>query len=197
MTMRTIKTLAALLTVFGAAVANASVDSASRSTTYCKVLAQEGADIYKVIYQASQKEDVSISFKNTYDELVHLENVKATEGFAKKFDLANLPEGAYEVEITSPSYAYKGSVEVGDATNYAFIVKDLKERKVALLGTKSPEKDLTVFILDANGEEIYKESVKEESEIKKQFQFGPYVGKEVTFILYHGSKLVKQETIQL
>lgn len=197
MTMRTtIKTIAALLIVFSAAQANASVDSASM-TTYCRILAQDEADIYKVIFQAAQKEDVNISFRNTYDQLVHRESVKSTESFVKRFDLGNLPDGAYKVEVTSPGYSYEESIKIGDLSGYHFILKDLKERKIALVGSQPAGKDLTVVILDSQSEEIYHETLTETTQVRKQFQFGPYAGKQVTFLLYHENRLVKRESFEL
>ncbi len=184
-----IKHVLALLTVFSASVAY-SADSAYMATI-CKVVAEEDK-LYKVIYQAANEENVTIQLFDEKQHLVYKENLKSA-GFSKKFDLTNPPDGDYQIQVKSSGYVFSEDLKIGDISSFVFSFDQKADRKIAMVGAKEQGKSLTLYILDEARDVVYKESFDQDNQVHKSFNFQSLKSGDVTFLLYHDSKLIKEE----
>ena len=191
----TIKTIAALLIVLSAAKSNASTDSTSVGV-FCKVVAQEKEDSFKLIYQGNKKGNVSIQWIDNANHVLYNENVKASESFVKQYNLTPLPDGEYTLKLTTEDYEYSKEVTLGEETaSLKMALRNLGERKVLLTGYPTKSTDLSIVVLDDQGERIFEQSIESAKVIQKKFIFEQVNTKNVTFVIYSNNKLISEETI--
>lgn len=179
----------ALLIVFSASVATAA-DSAYMATN-CQIFSEE-AKLYRLIYQAPYEEKVTIQIYDDREKVVYEERL-ATSGFNKRYDLTNLPDGEYLIEVKSDGYFFSEELNVGDLAKFSFTFDQKENRKVTIIGAKEQGKQLTLYILGDGQDVLYKEQFDTENQIHKKYNFEKMRGDNVTFLLYHNDRLVKEE----
>ncbi|MEO9474116.1 MAG: hypothetical protein ABJG41_01230 [Cyclobacteriaceae bacterium] len=190
----TIKTIAALLIVLGAAKTNASVDSTSVGS-YCKVVAQNQEDNFKLIYKGTQDETVSVEWIDETGQVVYSENIKSTDAFVKQYNLSSLPDGEYTVKVSAEDYEFADEVILGDMSGLKFNIRTLESKSVVMTGVKPDAKDVRLYVLDAEGNQIYSESYEEGTVVQKKYNFEGLSTDQVTFVLLHRGKVFQEEKI--
>ena len=186
-----IKNLLALLIVFGATSSAFAADSAYM-VTVCKIVAEQ-EKMYRVMFYAPTEESVSVQIKNSNQQIVYIESLKSSE-FVKKYDLSYLPKGTYELEVKSAGYVFKEEFELGSLKDFNFDFSQLAEKSaVSLVGSQAQGKDVTLYILDANQDVVYKEGFDDTKQVHKKYNLEKLGNQKVTFLLYHDDQLIKKE----
>lgn len=187
----TIRHTLALLIVFSASFAYAA-DSAYMATATCRVIADEDK-MYSVFYHSAIEDNVTIRIFDEKSAVVYSDMIKSTTGFAKKFDLSNLPSGTYQMEVKSADYLFKEAIRLGDLSGFNFIFTPLQKREIALIGSQLQGKPMTLYILDQDNEVVYKETFSDTREVHKMYDFNSLRSKGVTFVLYSDNQLIKEK----
>lgn len=194
----TVKLIAALLIVFSTASATyASMDSASFAS-YCKVMPAEDEKRFNLIYNSVATENVTIQLLDEAQKVVYKEKMVETNGFVKSFDLSNMPEGTYIIKVTSDDYVYTQPVKVTSwkAEKMLMTVAETG-RKYALVGQNDSKSDVTLFILDDNGNTLYKDVIKAGKEVQKVYNLEKVNTRNASFVLYGEKGLVKERIFEL
>ncbi len=192
----TIKSFAALLIVLSAVKSNANTDSTTVGT-YCKVVAQEKEDSYKLIYQGNKKANVTIQWLDNASHVLYSENLKSSDRFIKQYDLATLSDGDYTVKVIAGDYEFSKEVILGESVGLKLSLRALGDKKVLLTGYPDKPVDYTVVVIDDQNKRIFEQSVNAASIIQKKFVFEQIDSKSVTFVIYSKGKIVTEETIVL
>lgn len=193
----TVKLVAALLIVISSASVSASVDSASLAS-YCKVMPVEDEKSFKLIYNSPISENVEIKLLDSRNEVVYTERVNETSSFAKSFDLSSMPEGVYVIKVTSDDYVYTQPVNVTSwkAESLHMTVAETGSR-YALVGKNQSKKDVTFFILDEDGNSLYKEVIEAGKDVQKVYNLKNVLGQKASFVLYGEGKVLKEKVYEL
>lgn len=192
----TIKTIAALLIVLGAAKTNASVDS-TYVGAYCKVVAQEKEDQFKLIYKGTGDEPISIQWIDENNQIVYKEKVTSKNAFVKQYNLSTLPDGSYRVVVTSEDFSYEEEIILGDLSNMKFVLRELDQKNILLTGFKPEHKDVKLHVYDDEMNQVYFEEYEEGSVIQKKYNFEELNSGRVTFIFTHRGETVTEATFKL
>ncbi|MFY0686524.1 MAG: T9SS type A sorting domain-containing protein [Cyclobacteriaceae bacterium] len=194
---KVVKFMAVLLIVFGTVVASASIDSAS-ATAYCKVVTLENEKSFRVLYQGYQSEDVQVQLINEQGKVMYQEMMKNTQEFAKSYDISQLPDGAYQVEVTSGGIVYEEqfSISSWNAHNIK-IISNQQEGKIALMGQNDSGDYLKVYILDDQGQILFKEKLEKGQDIGKLYNVQQVDSKHISLLLYNGNEVVKEAIVKL
>lgn len=176
----------ALLTVFSASVA-----WATDITTTCQVVSEDDM-LYRLVYQGSGEKNVTIQLLDDQQRLVYKEQLW-TSAFNKQFDLTNLPYGDYHIEVKSGDYYFSEKVKLGDLSDFQFKMDQRESRKVALVGSKTAGKNMTLYILDDDQDVVYREQFDQLDQVHKSFNFQDLRSEGVTFLLYHDDRLITEE----
>jgi hypothetical protein len=189
-----VTTLVLLLTVISSAYTYASVDSVSLAS-YCKLVPMADAQKYRIVYQAPQIEDVKVLLYDDKNQLVFSEVVEDTDGFAKIYDLSAIREGGYTFELKSKSFSYteKITLETWDAEG--IVISAVDGKKVALLG--NTDEAFSLSIVDERGQVVFEDDFKKDQMVKKLYNLQKVDGKTASFVLYKGSKVVRQTVVKL
>lgn len=189
---------AALIIVIGSASSTyASVDSASLAS-YCKVMPTEDEKRFKLIYQSPVVENVQIQLMDEKQSVIYTEVVSETNGFVKSFDLTSMPEGTYLVKVESKDYSYTQPVKVtawkAEKLHFSVIESD---SKYAFVGKNDSKEDITLFILDQEGNSLYEEEIKAGEEVKKMYNLEKVFGQKASFAIYGEAGLIKEKVFEL
>ena len=71
----------------------------------------------KVIYKASSENDVKIVIRDSGSKAVFEETLRNTDNFLRPYNLSQLPEGEYSVEITDNDGVHRKAVTVTNSLN--------------------------------------------------------------------------------
>ncbi|MFT6865458.1 MAG: hypothetical protein ACJA08_000276 [Cyclobacteriaceae bacterium] len=189
----TIKTIAALLIVLSAVKTSAKGDSTSVGT-YCKIVAQEKEDNFKLIYKGEEEDKVTIQWIDENNETVYKEDIKSTDAFVKQYNLSTLPDGKYTIQLTTDNYKYAEEVILGDMSDLRFTLRGSDEKNVIMTGYNPESKDVHMYVLDDKNERIYYEAY-DSDVIQKKYNFKDIKSSEVTFVLMHRGKIFQEKTI--
>lgn len=189
-----IKLALTLTLVVGAAATYAS--DTAYAATFCKMVAED-EKTYRLIYQGATEGNVSIQFFNTKGDLVHSEQVKASKGFIKKFDLTYLPQAEYVVEVTAPDFRYTETVSTFSATALNLVFSPMEGRQIALVGFDKYRRDLTLYVLDERRDVVYKETLTKSDSIQRKYNLQGFRGNKVIFVLYHGDRMLQEKEFGL
>jgi hypothetical protein len=192
----TIKTIAALLIVLGAAKSNAHTDSTSVGS-FCKVVAQEKEDSFKLIYQGNKKANVTIQWIDNESHVLYSENLRSSISFVKQYDLATLPNGGYTVKVIAEDYEFSKEVVLGESTNLKMAVRNLGDRKVLLTGYPAKSTDLLIVVLDDKAERIFEQKLSNATVVQKKFVFDQVATKSVTFMIFSNDRIISEEKVIL
>jgi hypothetical protein len=192
----TIKTLAAFLIVLSAAKSYAHTDSTSVGI-FCKVVAQEKGDSFKLIYQGNKKANVSIKWIDNNSHVLYSENVKSSDSFVKQYDLTTLPKGEYTVKVVADDYEFTKEVITGAAVEMKMAIRNLGDKKVLLTGYPVKSTDLFIVVLNDKSERIFEQSISDATTIQKKFVFDQIDTDNVTFMIYSNDNVVAIETVEL
>ena len=94
-----IKLFVAFIIVMNATVL-ANANDLNTKGNALKVI-QRNNDIYNVVYQGTEQQQVSIQFLDEDNEVLYSESIEASKGFVKSLDLSDLPAGNYHIELVS------------------------------------------------------------------------------------------------
>jgi hypothetical protein len=189
----TIKTIAALLIVLSAVKTSAKGDSTSVGT-YCKIVAQEKEDNFKLIYKGEEEDKVTIQWIDENNETVYKEDIKSTDAFVKQYNLSTLPDSKYTIQLTTDNYKYAEEVILGDMSDLRFTLRGSDEKNVIMTGYNPESKDVHMYVLDDKNERIYYEAY-DSDVIQKKYNFKDIKSSEVTFVLMHRGKIFQEKTI--
>lgn len=192
----TIKTIAALLIVLSAAKSNASVDT-TYVETYCKVVAQEKEDQFKLIYKSLEEEPVSIQWVDAKNQIVYIDKIKSTDAFVKQYDLTTLPDGSYKVIVKSEDFTFEEEIVLGDLSDLKINLRAIDEKSVLMTGFKPAKKNVKLSIYDDNQNRIYSELYDEGTIIQKKYNFKNVKSTSIKFVLEHRGDVIVDETFAL
>lgn len=192
----TIKTIAALLIVLSTATSHASVDSTTVET-YCKLVAQNEEDNFKLIYNSTLNKSIQVKWINSKNQTVYKETISKRNSFVKQYDLDLLPDGVYKVELNAGYYSFTEDVILGDLSEVKFTIWQMEDNSIVLSGVKPDSKQVRLIILDDDNNEIYAEGYDDKSIIQKKFNLEKVDSKEVTFALFCEGTFLKEETFLL
>jgi hypothetical protein len=120
----------------------------------------QNGPVLKVLYKGTKPCNVKISILDSNMQRVFSESLRQTEGFARPYNMEQLPEGKYVVEVTDDSGASRQSVVIpGKKTGKGFHIEkvhDSSDRYLFMAG-----KDAGAFevrVVDRNGRTVYFES---------------------------------------
>lgn len=131
-------------------------------------------ELVKVIYVSSEKSDVRISMIDEQGVTIFTEKIKNKEAFIRPYNLSNLEEGIYQIEITDDDETLVGQiacvpVEPGspaDASESEFVAHvskiekpDRKERYLLSVPCKG-EDEYTITIHNDADDLLYRNTVK-------------------------------------
>lgn len=189
------KHLLALLIVFGATVVKAADPSSVAAV--CEVVASEEVKHYRVVYKAPGKSNVTIQLYNDEQEVIYKESQVSVSGFMRKFDLSHLPDGEYQLEVKSEGYLFQEKIKLGSsASDYNVVFTPYSSREIVFVAQNELGDGLNLYILDEQGEVVYKEVFENASQIQKMFNFKNLKSDKVTFVLYHNDQLIKEKEIR-
>ncbi len=197
-----VKFVAALLIVFSAAVSSATVDSASLAA-FCKVLDVEDGKHFRVLYQSPETVNVQIQIFDKYNRKVHQEMIYKTDGFAKDFDLGNLPQGEYTFDVRSKAFNYEQEVELVDVVAHDNDVQPLYfqissvEGKVAVTGQNVNESALRVVLKDQEGNILYREKVGSDETLTRLYNLDKVRGSSVSVQIFSEGKVIKESEFKI
>ena len=190
--------IAVLVIVIGASLTSyASADSASLAS-FCKIMPIEDENRFKLIYQSPVTETVEIKLVDKNDRIVYSETVDKTNGFIKNFDVSNLPDGAYVLNVSSDDYKYSEYINVAswDAGKLHLVVTE-SNRKYALVGTNDSKEAVTLYILDQTGATLYKEVIPAGEQVKKMYDLKKVYGQRASFVIYGKDGIAKEKMVKL
>ncbi len=193
-----VKTIAALLIVISAPLSTyASVDSASLAS-FCKVLPIKEENTFKVIYQSQEVENVNVTIVDSKKVVVYSEIIRKSNGFVKDFDLSNLPEGEYTLNVKSNDYQYTENVKVDylDAEDIQMILTEV-ENNYALVGINNSKSDITILIVDNFGNKLHRERIASGEQVKKIYDMEKMQGSSATFIIYGENGVIKEKSVKI
>lgn len=104
---KTLMTVAALITVIGAAFAAGNGTAKER----VKVVPSSG-NVYRVLYDADEESIVKVRVKDADGNLVYADRIKTKEGFMKPYNLTELKPGQYTIVLTDKFGQFEQAVKV-------------------------------------------------------------------------------------
>ena len=121
-----------------------------------------------------------IALKDAASTTLFKENVKQAKAFAKNFDLKNLPDGTYFLQIEDQQSIHTQAIEVHgntltiDKSGEEKIFKPVvykKNQKVYLTALLLDGADVEISVRDDNGDLVYREMIENQVSIEKVFSF--------------------------
>ena len=98
------------------------------------------------------------------------------------------------MEVKSAGYVFKEEFELGSLKDFNFDFSQLAEKSaVSLVGSQAQGKDVTLYILDANQDVVYKEGFDDTKQVHKKYNLEKLGNQKVTFLLYHDDQLIRKE----
>ena len=104
----------------------------------------------KVIYKALIENDVKIIIRNSGNEEVFTETLRKTDSFLRPYDLSQLPEGEYSVEIIDNNGLHSQPITINPASKGLFHVVPVTGEKGKYLLTIGKMQKTKVNILVKN-----------------------------------------------
>lgn len=135
---------------------------------------------FAISFDYQEEIDVIITFKDAFSVTLFKEDVKGIKNLSKTFDLNNLPDGVYFLEIENEMSIFSQMIEIkNDKMNYSeageySINKPksyVKEDSLYLSSQFSNETDVEVTIYNKLGEVVYDELLKNQKNLDKTFKF--------------------------
>ncbi len=191
-----IKLFVAFVIVMNATVF-ANADALEREGILLKVI-HTSNDIYNIIYQGAQQQQVSIEFIDKNDKVLYYESVNTSEGFVKSLDLSDLPAGTYSVKLTSATETVSEEIRILTAEEMYgkyVSVKAIGEELFLLSLDEQIGKSLELFIRDSKGEILYQGKM--DSSNQKVYDLKNLVGTEASFLIYDGQEIVKEQQVEI
>jgi flagellar hook assembly protein FlgD len=123
-------------------------------------------------------EETIISIVDTEGIIIFSEKVVGTKVYSKKFDLKNLPQGRYFLEVEDSVKETSFSFLVGDVAieiiekiEQVKPVFKQKEGRVFMNFLNLDEQEVKIKVLDGEGHVVFAESISNEQVIEKVFNF--------------------------
>jgi hypothetical protein len=127
----------------------------------------QNGPVLKVFYKGTKPCNVKISILDSNMQRVFSESLRQTAGFARPYNMEQLPQGEYVVEVTDDSGASRQTVVIpGKKTGKGFHIEKVHDSSDRYLLMAA--KDVGAFevkVVDRNGRTVYNES----KNIKKDF----------------------------
>ena len=131
-------------------------------------------------------EKISINFRDTKGISLYSEDIKkSTQKFSKTFDVSDLPDGLYKVEIedgikiSSYSFSVISNKILSGVVKKDEIFKPVfaeRGKKVYVSKYNPQNTELKVTILDSNSQELYSENFKGKESLGKIYDFSKIQG---------------------
>ena len=135
---------------------------------------------FKVFYKGASRADVKVSIYNSNDQLVFKETLKKVDGFARPYNFASLPEGAYTIEVFDGHSTVTETVSHGDPAPrrqaHVTNVSGAAGKYLLMVPNKTPDV-ITVSIYDTNHNLLYSGREVIESDFAKVYNLRSERGK--------------------
>ena len=120
----------------------------------------QNGSVLNVLYKSTASQNVKVSIFDSRNNLVYTEVLKRMDGFNRPYNMKDLPEGIYAVEVEDEFGISKKVVTIGSAKNApAFHLERVHgtERKLLLTVAKS-SKGFDLRIEDRYGNKLYSDN---------------------------------------
>ena len=191
-----IKLFVAFVIVMNAAVL-ANANDLGKEGVVLKVI-QRNNDIYNIIYQSKEQQQVSIQFLDKDNKVLYTELIADSKKFVKSLDLSDLPAGTYFVQLISSTDTLSEEIKLLTAAQQYgdhVAVRAIGEEQFLLAIDEETEKTFDLYIKDAKGEFLHQGKVN--STDKKVYDLKNLAGSEATFLIYDGQEIVKEQQVQI
>ena len=191
-----IKLFVAFIMVINATMlANAS--DLGKEGVVLKVI-QRNNDIYNIIYQSKEQQQVSIQFLDKDNKVLYTEQISDSKEFVKSLDLSDLPAGTYFVELISSTDTLSEEIRILTAAQQygnQVAVRSVGDDQFLLAIDEKTEKAFDLYIKDAQGEYLHQGKVS--SSENKVYDLKNLKGSEATFLIYDGQEIVKEQQVKI
>jgi hypothetical protein len=127
----------------------------------------QNGPVLKVLYKGTKPCNVKVSILDSNMQRVFSESLRQTEGFARPYNIEQLPKGEYIVEVTDDSGATRQSVVInGKKSGKGFHIEKVHDSSDRYLFMAAKDAgSVQLQVVDRNGRTVYNES----KTIKKDF----------------------------
>jgi hypothetical protein len=147
-----------LVGVFASVLTFGSMPYDDPKTSSGMVIVRSNQTSYKLIYKSELKSDVKIEIFNRENVRVFSEVIEKSDGFARPYSFASLPEGKYTIRLDNGSNWLTETVDyrTPEIPKYAHVATLKDGKYLFTLSSPSFERfDVTIF--DDQGEKIFRE----------------------------------------
>jgi len=157
-----IQLIAVLLTVLSSvAFANDGEKNTKKTTSYVEVKKKD-AHTFSLVYKSANAEKVNIRLMDENNRVVFSETIKKYDAFARPYNLSNLPEGEYTLEVIDAngkttkriqnfSSSFTSHVKVPTYVKFDSVALN----KYKLMIVSQTAKSARIKVYGKNGYEIY------------------------------------------
>ncbi len=145
---------------------------------------QNGTSV-KLYYKGTEASNVKISILNAANEIVFREVIRDIDGFVRPYDVAELAEGEYTIEVSDKNGKHTEKVTIRRKTKeklaHVYKVKGEEGRYLLTVSNKGSE-DITVRIYDESNNVIYDQVEAVSTDFARIYNLKQYSGK-FTFLI--------------
>ena len=181
-----LSTVAALVIVTSAAFASGG----DKRESFCKVYKTTAESTYRLIYSSTDANSIRVSFFDQEGELVFSERLNGKKQISRNYNLSQIPDGDYTINISSASSRYSEKVSVGEKPEPStFSLIDREFNKVLFYANANSD-DLSLIIYDEDGYQLYDQALGDKSVVTKYFNFEKIDSQEVYFVVFDDNKMI-------
>ena len=191
-----IKLFVAIVIVINATM-SANASDLGKEGVVLKVIHRNN-DVYNIIYQSKEQQQVSIQFLDKDNKVLYTDQVSDSKEFVKSLDLSDLPAGTYFVELISTTDTLSEEITILTAAQRygsQVAVRSVGDEQFLLAIDEKTEKAFDLYIKDAQGAFLHQGKVS--SSDKKVYDLKNLQGTEVTFLIYDGQEIVKEQQVKI
>ena len=136
----------------------------------------------KVLYKASELSDVKIYILDEQDQIVYTEKIKNTDGFARPYNLSNLPQGNYKIKLLDNSGSHvehiSHSVKPVKRSRITYVARVAGSTDSFILSVPNKgQDDISITIYNADDELLYSGKETITGDFAKIYKLKNYNGK--------------------
>ena len=155
--------------------------------------------VFKIYYSKPATSRVKVAIFNQEGKRVFQEVIKAKEGFARPYNMKELPSGTYTFEISDNEeikrfeFTYGLETAKTEKTSEVFVnVTRLDEARYLLALENADNEKINVEIYNENEEMIYSGSEMIEKHFAQLYNLKSVITNNITFKIYSGKDMIKE-----
>ena len=153
-----------------------------------RIVAGDSPGIYRLQYLGSSEEKVRVRILDDKGHLVHSEVNGKQDSFSRSYDLQQLPEGTYYLEVWGKKQLAREKLEYRKVVPQMLALETKafpKDRKVQLKVKGATETAYMVRIYDRNGEVLFQDQLEIDPVNGRMFNFEQTQESEVHIVVYN------------